>query len=101
MIFAIAILSPLVGCLLAGLLGRSLGDRFAFVVTIGFMALATICAEANAADVLYTTPQPDPVVLGTWFDIGGFQLDWALRRGHALHRHGGDDRPRRHADPHL
>ena len=80
MIYAIAILSPLVGCLLAGSFGRAMGDRFAFTVTIGFMLLASICAEANLVDILYTTPQPDPVVLGTWFDIGGFRLDWALRR---------------------
>ena len=80
MIFAIGILSPLVGFLLAGSFGRALGDRFAFTVTIGLMLLATICAEANLLDVIYTTPQPDPVVLGTWFNIGGFQLDWALRR---------------------
>ena len=44
------------------------------------MLLATVCAEANLFDVIYATPQPDPVVLGTWFDIGGFRLDWALRR---------------------
>ncbi len=80
MIYAIAILSPLAGCLLAGSFGRALGDRFGFTVTIAFMLLATICAESNLFDVLYATPQPDPVVLGTWFDIGGFRLDWALRR---------------------
>lgn len=80
MTYAIAILSPLVGFLLAGTFGRKLGDRFAMAVTIGFMVLAAICAELSLMDVLYTTPQPEPVVLGTWFDIGGFRLDWALRR---------------------
>ena len=80
MIYATAILSPLVGCLLAGIFGRTLGDRFAFTVTIGFMLLAAVCAESSLAQVLFADPQPDPVVLGTWFDIGGFRLDWALRR---------------------
>ncbi len=80
MIYATAILSPLVGCLLAGAFGRALGDRFAFTVTIAFMLLASVCAEASLAQVLFADPQPDPVVLGTWFDIGGFRLDWALRR---------------------
>ncbi len=80
MIYATAILSPLVGFLLAGSFGRALGDRFAFTVTIALMLLASVCAEANLMDVLYADPQPDPVVLGTWFDIGGFHLDWALRR---------------------
>ena len=72
MIYAIAVLAPLVGCLLVGLLGRRLGDRFAFVVTIGFMLLATLCAESSLASVVFEEPQPGPVVLGTWFDIGGF-----------------------------
>ena len=80
MIYAIAVLSPLAGFLLAGIFGRALGDRFAFTVTIAFMLLATLCAEANLTQILYATPQPDPVILGTWFDIGGFRLDWALRR---------------------
>ncbi len=80
MIYAIAVLSPLAGCLLAGSFGRQLGDRYAFTLTIAFMLLSTACAEASLASVLYMDPQPDPVVLGTWFDIGGFRLDWALRR---------------------
>ncbi len=80
MIYATAILSPLVGFLLAGSFGRALGDRVAFTITIAFMLLATVCAESSLFDVLYATPQPDPVTLGTWFDIGGFHLDWALRR---------------------
>ncbi len=79
MIYATAILSPLVGCLLAGIFGRAMGDRFAFTVTILFMLLASVCAEANLVTILYATPQPDAVILGTWFDIGGFRLDWALR----------------------
>ena len=80
MIYALAILSPLAGFLLAGVFGRTLGDRFASTVTIGFMLLATIGAEANIVDIVFATPQPGPVVLGTWFDIGGFRLDWALPR---------------------
>ena len=80
MIYAIAILAPLAGCLLAGTFGRHFGDRFAFVVTIGFMLLSALCAEISLFSVVYADPQPGPVVLGTWFDIGGFRLDWALRR---------------------
>ena len=80
MIYGIAILSPLVGCLLAGIFGRRLGDKFAFTVTIAFMLLSALCAELSLMEVIYADPQPAPVVLGTWFDIGGFRLDWALRR---------------------
>ncbi len=80
MFYATAILSPLVGFLLAGSLGRSQGDRFAFTVTIAFMLLASLCAEISLFEVLWADPQPAPVVLFTWFDIGTFRLDWALRR---------------------
>ncbi len=80
MIYATAVLAPLAGCLLAGAFGRRFGDRFAFTVTIGGMLLSALCAEVSLADVLFEEPQPGPVVLGTWFDIGGFRLDWALRR---------------------
>ena len=80
MIYATAVLSPLFGCLLTGAFGRTLGDRFAFTVTIAFMLLASVCAEASLFQVIYADPQPAPVVLGHWFDVGGFRLDWALRR---------------------
>ena len=80
MIYAIAILSPLAGCLLAGIFGRRFGDTYAKIVTIGFMILAALCAEISLSQVLFAEQPPEPVILATWFDIGGFRLDWALRR---------------------
>ena len=68
------------GCLLAGIFGRKLGDRFAFTVTIAFMLLSAVCAEMSLSQVVFADPQPEPVLLGTWLDIGGFHVDWALRR---------------------
>ena len=80
MIYAVAILAPLFGSVIAGALGRTMGDRFASMVTICLMLLASVCAELSLMDVLSADVQPEPVVLATWFDIGGFRLDWALRR---------------------
>ncbi len=78
--YAVAILAPLVGSVIAGAFGRAFGDRFAQTVTIACMLVAAICAVGSLFDVLYVTPQPGPVELGTWFDIGQFHLNWALRR---------------------
>jgi NADH-quinone oxidoreductase subunit L len=78
--YAVAILAPLFGSLVAGAFGRALGDRFAQTVTIACMVLAAICGVGSLFEVLYATPQPGAVDLGNWFDVGHFQLDWALRR---------------------
>ena len=80
MIYATAILAPLVGALVAGAFGRMAGDRFAQIVTIGFMVLASFCGVAALVSIAYISPALDPVDLGTWFDVGGFQLHWALRQ---------------------
>src|ERR1700744_2632282 len=78
--YAVAILAPLVGSLIAGAFGRAFGDRFAQTVTIACMVVAAICGVGSLFDVLYATPQPGAVELGAWFNVGHFQLDWALRR---------------------
>ncbi len=43
MIYAIAILAPLFGSVIAGAFGRSLGDRFASSITITLMVIASLC----------------------------------------------------------
>ncbi len=76
MIYAIAILAPLAGSLIAGAFGRALGDRFAYSVTIAGMVLASVCGVASLFDAVYAAPPPATVDLGVWFDIGQFHLDW-------------------------
>jgi NADH-quinone oxidoreductase subunit L len=78
--YAVAILAPLVGSLIAGAFGRAFGDRFAQTVTIACMVVAAICGVGALFDVLYATPQPGAVELGAWFNVGHFQVDWVLRR---------------------
>jgi NADH-quinone oxidoreductase subunit L len=80
MIYAIAILAPLFGSVSAGAFGRTLGDRFAYSITIILMLIASACGVTAMFDSIYVTPAPATVELANWIDIGGFHVDWALRR---------------------
>ena len=80
MIYAIAILAPLFGSIFAGFFGRALGDRFAYSITILLMIIASICGVTSLFDSIYVSPPPASVDLANWIDIGGFHVDWALRR---------------------
>ena len=56
MIYAVAVLAPLAGSIIAGLLGRVIGDRASQAVTILCMILASICGVTACA----TTRWPPP-----------------------------------------
>ncbi len=80
MMYLIAVFAPLAGCLIAGLLGRSIGDRTAQAVTIAFMILAAVCGVAVFVEnTWYDLPQGVvPVV--SWVQSGTLRADWALRQ---------------------
>ncbi len=78
MIYAGAVLLPLLGAIIAGLFGRVLGNRGAHAVTVGCMVLAAICGAAAFVTVALNH-QPTTVVLFTWIDSGAFEANWALR----------------------
>jgi NADH-quinone oxidoreductase subunit L len=77
-IYAGAVLLPLLGALVAGLFGRSLGNRGAQSVTVGCMVLAAICGALAFVNVALGHA-PTTVVLFTWIDSGAFEANWALR----------------------
>ena len=79
MIFAVAVLAPLLGSIIAGLFGRVIGDRAAQAVTIICMILASICGVTAWARLIANGSAPDVVSLGTWVDAGSFHVSWALR----------------------
>ena len=79
MVYAIAVFAPLLGAVLAGFFGRQMGDRPAQFVTIGLMVVAACCGVASFFPFLNEAPPPDVVDLGTWMDVGGFHVEWALR----------------------
>jgi NADH-quinone oxidoreductase subunit L len=78
MLFEIAVFAPLVGALIAGLLGRAIGDRAAMGASIAGMLIAAICGPLAFFEL---TGGADTGVLdlGTWIEAGRFHVDWALR----------------------
>ncbi len=79
MFYAVAVFAPLLGSLIAGLLGRQIGDRASQAVTIICMIVAAICGTISFAPILAGHTEPGVLSLGTWFDVEGFHADWALR----------------------
>ena len=80
MIYAIAVFAPLVGSLIAGLLGRFIGDRAAMATAILGMVIAAICGPLSLfALERFAGVLPGVVSLGTWVDVGRFHVAWALR----------------------
>jgi NADH-quinone oxidoreductase subunit L len=77
--YGIAVFAPLVGALIAGLLGRVIGDRAAQAVSIGCMVVAAICGSLAFFPLANDAAEPGVLLLGTWFDVGRFHVTWALR----------------------
>ena len=69
---------PLLGALIAGFLGRAIGDRGAQIATVGCMALASICGVWLFFDVAFGG-NARTVELGTWITSGTLEASWALR----------------------
>src|SRR3954468_6538457 len=79
MLFAVAVLAPLFGSVIAGFFGRAIGDRAAQAVTILCMILASIWGVAAFVQLVYEGGTPGVVSLGTWIEAGSLRVDWALR----------------------
>ncbi len=77
MLHLILVFSPLLGALLAGLFGRRLGDRGAQLVTCGLMVVSATCSVVGL--LLYTGAPAFKVPVLRWIDVGGLEVDWALR----------------------
>ena len=79
MLFAVAVFAPLLGSVIALLLGRAIGDRACQAVTIGCMALASVCGVTAFVTLVYGGGSPGVVSLGDWIQAGSFHTQWALR----------------------
>jgi NADH-quinone oxidoreductase subunit L len=79
MLFAVAVFAPLLGSVIALLLGRAIGDRASQAVTIGCMALASVCGVISFVTLVYGGGSPGVVSLGNWIQAGAFNTHWALR----------------------
>jgi NADH-quinone oxidoreductase subunit L len=74
----LAVLSPLAGALLAGLLGKQLGNRGAQIVTCGLMLAAAIGSVLLFRDVAMLN-HPHTVTLFQWIAVGNLNVSWALQ----------------------
>ena len=73
-----AVFLPLLGCLIAGLFGRWVGDRGAMAVTCFAVNLAALISVGLFIDIaIYGNERT--VTLFTFIDSGLFEADWALK----------------------
>jgi NADH-quinone oxidoreductase subunit L len=78
MIQAIVFL-PLVGFLIAGLLGPKIGARASELVTTGLLLLVAALSWTVFLDVAIGHGHLKTPVLGNWITSGALKIDWALR----------------------
>ena len=70
---------PLLGFLIVGSLGRSLGPRQSEIVTTGLLVISAVLSWIAFINVgLGAAPATTPV-LGDWITSGALRIDWALR----------------------
>ena len=79
MLYAVAVFAPLLGSVIAGLLGRQIGDKASQAVTILCMVVAAICGSLSFWPFLAGHPEPGILSLGRWMAVEGFNVEWALR----------------------
>jgi NADH-quinone oxidoreductase subunit L len=65
--------------LVAGLLGRSIGDRAAMAVSVLCMLVAAAFGPLACFQLVCGDADTGTVSLGTWIDAGRFHVAWALR----------------------
>ncbi len=78
----IAVFSPLIAFLIAGLFGKSIGDRGCEFVTCGAVILAAAASIALFFNVIFTPNMVDgkfTTVLFDWITSGDFAVKWSLR----------------------
>ncbi|MFH1157340.1 MAG: NADH-quinone oxidoreductase subunit L [Pseudomonadota bacterium] len=74
----IAVFSPLLGALIAGLFGRQLGARGANFVTCALMTVAAVCSVILFREISLEKV-PRTIELFTWISSGALNVSWALR----------------------
>ncbi|MDF1686225.1 MAG: NADH-quinone oxidoreductase subunit L [Parvibaculaceae bacterium] len=69
---------PLLGALIAGLFGRSIGDKASRMITTGFVIISALLSWVAFFEVAISGNWTTIHVL-TWIDSGAFEADWTLR----------------------
>ena len=69
--------APLLGALIAGLFGRSIGERMAMIIPTALLFLAAFLSWI--VFFTYTSHDGDVVPLMRWIDSGTMSVDWSIR----------------------
>ncbi len=70
---------PLLGFLIAGLLGRQIGARTSEIITTSLLAISAILSWVAFFHVGYGNAGLTVPVIAEWIVSGGVRVDWALR----------------------
>ena len=74
----LAVFTPLIGFLVAGLFGKQIGDKGAQFVTCAGMVLAAL-ASIGLFGTVIMQDMNHVIPLMTWISSGDFHAEWALR----------------------
>jgi len=70
---------PLIGFLMAGLFGRSLGAKGSEYVTTGFMLIAAVLSWVAFLGHAYSDAHPHTIPVMEWISSGNLNVNWAFR----------------------
>jgi NADH-quinone oxidoreductase subunit L len=82
MIYKAIVFLPLIGFLIAGLFGRSIGAKASEYVTTGLMIIVAILSWVVFINVALLSHEPGEVIKVTvlrWIQSGGIDVEWAFR----------------------
>jgi len=78
MLYQSILFAPLLGALIAGLLGAKIGDKLSQIVTTAFLILSAILSWVALFKVGFGH-EATHVDIFRWFDVGDFKANWALK----------------------
>jgi len=79
MMYHFIVFLPLLGFLIAGLFGRSIGAKASEYVTSGFLVVSAVLSWIAFVTVALGDVEAFTVPVLRFLDVGGLQADWALR----------------------
>jgi len=79
MIYLVAVFAPLLGSIIAGFLGRVIGDRTSQLVTVGLMVVAAICGDLSWYHLIWGGAPVGAVDVSGWISVGDLHTSWSLR----------------------
>ena len=78
MMYVLIVFLPLIAALLAGLFGRSLGDRPSQIITSGAVIVSAVLSWVALYQIAFQQTT-ETIELLKWIDSGDFDVSWALR----------------------